>query len=176
MSRERNPSGRLVRPTRRLELGGGAVVTGRKVGVVVYIRWSSGRLVRRFNWYCSRFGLHARPVEYHGDDPGRPSAYEVVGSYEACAGLVRHCSVTGWHPIVDAPVPRAVPRPGPHDRAPADAPAAVRAEARRRRMAPADRRAADERDRRALLSPAERRAVEAVEAAERAELPPATRY
>ena len=52
----RSPRGRIVLPTRSVPIGG-ALATGAKPGLIVYVRAGSGRLMREFHRFCDFWGI-----------------------------------------------------------------------------------------------------------------------
>ena len=154
----RNPRGRIVMPTRPVPIGG-ALATGAKPGLIVYIRAGSGRLTREFHRFCDHWGIHRRPVQEFID--GRPSAWEVLGSVDALERLVGHPSVVDFHYILDVKAPLTAQGGGEvTDR--------VRRVIQRQRLPKADRLAWEETDRRARLPKDQQQDIELAEMRARA--------
>jgi hypothetical protein len=149
-----SPRGRIVCPTRPVPVGG-AIATGAKPGIIVYVKAGSGRLMREFARFCERWGVHRRPAqEGYGD---RPDAWEVLGSVDALERLIGHPAILNWHYILNVAPPRAAQGGGEvTDR--------VRKAIRLARMPKADRLAAEETERRARLPKEERLDLELHEA------------
>jgi hypothetical protein len=106
-----NPRGSIVCPSRPIDIGNGCVLTGRKPGIVVYVKAGSGRLYREFIRFCDRAGIDTKPVE--NADADRPTAFECVGSLESLDRLAGHPSVSRWHYILSVRPPLAAVGSGP---------------------------------------------------------------
>jgi hypothetical protein len=153
------PRGRIVMPSRPVHIGGGVVITGPKPGLIVYVRAQSGRLMREFHRFCAHNGIHPRPVQEAV--PGRPDAWECIGSIDALERLIGHPAVMRWHYILDVRAPVGGQGCGEvTDR--------VRHAINRDRLPKADRLAAEETERRARLSRKEQLDIELHEARQRA--------
>jgi hypothetical protein len=105
-----NPRGSIVCPSRPVEIEGGALVGGRKPGVIVFIP-STAKNRRELERFCARIGVDAQPVQYVRDE--LPNAYECVGSLEALERLTAHPVVEDWHLIVAVRVPTGAQGSGP---------------------------------------------------------------
>jgi hypothetical protein len=143
----RDVKGRIVMPTRPVAIGG-AVATGAKPGLIVYVRSGSGRLMRKFHRFCAQWGIAARPVQEVVT--GEPDAWEVIGTVESLEALLEHDAVVRWHYIMAAKPPMGAAGGGSPDGA------NVKRALRDQRTPKADRLAREETERRAKL-PAELR-------------------
>lgn len=153
------PRGRIVCPSRPVHIGGGVVITGPKPGLIVYVRAGSGRLMREFHRFCQHWGVHPRPVQECV--PGRPDAWECIGSVDALERLIAHPAVVRWHYILDVKPPVGAQGSGEvSDR--------VRRVINRQRLAKADRLAWEETDRRARLPKDQQQDIELAEVRARA--------
>jgi hypothetical protein len=131
------------------------VITGRKPGLIVYVKAGSGRLMREFDRFCQHWGIYRRPVQEAID--GRPDAWEVLGSVDALERLIAHPAVARWHYILSVKPPVGSQGSGEvTDR--------VRKAINRAKLAKPDRLAAEETERRARLPLEERLDVELHEA------------
>jgi hypothetical protein len=90
----REPRGRIVLSTKPVYLGD-AVVCGRKPTLVVYIRAGSSKHTRNFHRFCQFHGLHVTPVQEV--IPGRPDAFEVLGTMGSLERLTSHPAVVRFH-------------------------------------------------------------------------------
>ena len=155
------PRGSIVMPTRPVHIGGGVCITGPKPGLIVYVRAGSGRHMREFHRFCSHHGIHPRPVQE--SIPGRPDAWECIGSVDALERLIAHPAVVRWHYILNVKPPVGGQGGGEvTDR--------VRQAIRRQRMPKPDRLALEETERRARLPQEEQLDIELGEARQRAAL------
>lgn len=152
-----NPRGSIVLPSRPIDIGNGCMMSGRKPGIIVYIKAGSGRLVREFTRFCDVAGIDAMPVQSAGD---RPDAYECIGSIESLERLTGHPAVRDWHFIVGVRVPLTAAGSGAES---------VRSEqARRESRRPwVEREARAERERIAKLPKAERAGLELADTIDR---------
>lgn len=105
-----NPRGSIVLPSRPVEIEGGALVGGRKPGIVVYIP-PTAKNRRELERFCARVGIDARPVEFQRDELA--SAYECIGTLEGIERLTAHPVVSDWHLIVSVRVPTGAQGSGP---------------------------------------------------------------
>lgn len=153
-----SPRGRIVLPTRPIALGG-AVIAGAKPGFICFIRAASGRACREFHRFCRFHGIHARAVQE--SIPGRPEAWECLGTVDSLERLVGHPSVVSWHYILSTRPPMCSQGAG-------EASDRVRRVINRQRLPKADRLAWEENRRREKLPKEERETIELEEARARA--------
>lgn len=147
-----NPRGSIVLPSRPIELGGGAVATGRKPGIIVYVKAGSGRLMRKFERFLIQHGIHTREVQ--------DNALECLGTLESLDFLTEHPAVADWHYVLNVKPPHVAGGSG------AISPNAEKL-IRRSKMRRSDREALEETERRARLSHEKREKLELAELMER---------
>jgi hypothetical protein len=151
----RNPRGSIVMPSRPVHIGGGVVITGRKPGLIVYVKAGSGRLMREFTRFCEHWGIQAFPVQEV--IPGRPDAFECLGSVDALERLIAHPAVLRWHYVLNVRPPLVAAGGG-------DVTDRVRKVVNRGKLPKGDRLAAEETERRARLPREEQLDIELREA------------
>ena len=100
------PRGSIVFPSRPVDIGGGCEATGRKPGVVVFVKGGSAALMRKLDRYCRFNGIDVRVCHDEAD------AWECVAApspegVEALEGLIEHPAVKGWQFILNVRPPRS---------------------------------------------------------------------
>lgn len=139
-----SPRGRIVTPLVTVAIGG-AEMSGRVPGIIVYVRSRSGRLMGQFHAHTLAAGIAKGLIEDgHGD------AWECVGDPAALAALIDHPAVIRWHYPLSARPPFRASGAGSGDTD------GARRAVFYARLPKREKRAVDERDRRALLTPAQR--------------------
>jgi hypothetical protein len=146
------PRGRIVFSGRSIDIGG-VTVNGPFPAIIVYLRASSGRAMRRFHRYCQQHGLHPVLVQ-------APDAWEVIGHPEGLNGLLEHEAVREWHFLLDVKPPRGGQGSGPLT-------PTVEKAIRHHNRPKVERLAIDETQRRAKLPVSEQQSIELADASRR---------
>jgi hypothetical protein len=153
------PRGSILCPSRKIELGG-AVITGRKPGILITVKSGSGRLLREFTRYCEHLGVHSFGVQSFSEN-GRSDVFECLGSIDALERLIGHAAVRDWSYILNVRPPRWAMGTGNADGVNA------KRSIRDTKLSQPDRRAAAEWERRARLTRDEVDDIELFEAKQR---------
>ena len=167
-----NIRGSIVCPSRPIPVGNG-FITGRKPGIVVYVKALSSRKFREFERFCEHRGIHRTHLQSLDDGT---TAYECIGTVADLERLAEHPSIRDWHLIMSVRPPRfsdgvardketGVPQ-SPMPSAPKNVSAAAQRAARMRSMSRAERLAVEVREERRLMSAEERETLELAEANE----------
>jgi hypothetical protein len=135
------------------------LVTGRKPGIIVYVKSGSSRLMRQFHAHSAANGIHGERVQEFPDE--RQEAWECLGSVEALEALTGHPAVVRWHYILNVRPPRGASGSG-------EVTERVARSIRRGKMHRPDRDAVEETERRAKLPADERAGLEIAEEMARA--------